>query len=802
MAVNQCKATISYPPNGLPVLLYGPTGTGKSLMAQLMYEYGVNHKLIESNKKFIIVNCSEYANNPELLLANLFGHKKGAYTGADKDNKGLIKLAEDGVLFLDEVHCLKAECQEKLFLFMDKGIYHMVGDNEHWYESNIRLIFATTENPEECLLKTLLRRIPIIVKIPSLEDRGVHERAQLIYYILKKEEKRVDRSIWISNIVYNFLLSTNFVGNIGDLKNSIQASCANSFLKSNIDEKVIKIYAYDLPENIMNLSNIKKNIINSDNQSTMISIFDLKKYSSNKREQVKLNNEIMDKYNLLVNNKISYDNFLEKCFSALNKYYDYIVFDKRTVNSAKMDFIQGIIQNIFDMISSKYGFNVSNNDIIAISSYINDYTRHNYELRNYYDNYAKEAKGLNEFVTKYLNREYLIALEIAENIKANMDINLDLIITSILALNLKMINKMVDINKRIGIIIAHGYSTASSIADSANKLLGQYVFDAIDMPANVNTQTVIDKLNDYLSKRGNYEELVLLVDMGSLEEIYKNIIMQKNSNIGIMNNITTKIALEIGNEIINNKSLEEIFENVKKNSEINYKIINNRLKEKVILCSCASGMGTAEKLKQIFLDSLPKNIPIKVLTYDYSSLIERRLDDNFFVNYDILFIVGTLNPNIEEVKFIPIENLIISEAFDELNEYFKQYISEKEMMAFKRKILKNFSLSNIINNLTILNPNKLLEHVAKAIDKLQDMLGIEFTNNTCFCLYVHICCLVERLVIGKTMDEYTTDISEMEGAKLEFINNVKNAFSVVEKYYRVEIPIEEIGYIYEYVSNN
>ncbi|MCB7254118.1 sigma-54 factor interaction domain-containing protein, partial [Longicatena sp. 210702-DFI.1.199] len=79
--------------------------------------------LIAEDRKFLIVNCSEYANNPELLTANLFGHKKGAFTGADRDNPGLIKLAEDGVLFLDEVHCLKAECQEKLFLFMDKGIY-------------------------------------------------------------------------------------------------------------------------------------------------------------------------------------------------------------------------------------------------------------------------------------------------------------------------------------------------------------------------------------------------------------------------------------------------------------------------------------------------------------------------------------------------------------------------------------------------------------------------------------------------------------------------------------------------------
>lgn len=102
--VNQCKATISYPPSGLPLLLYGPTGTGKSFLAQLMYEYAINQGLIAEDRNFLIVNCSEYANNPELLTANLFGHKKGAFTGADRDNPGLIKLAEGGVLFLDEVH--------------------------------------------------------------------------------------------------------------------------------------------------------------------------------------------------------------------------------------------------------------------------------------------------------------------------------------------------------------------------------------------------------------------------------------------------------------------------------------------------------------------------------------------------------------------------------------------------------------------------------------------------------------------------------------------------------------------------
>ena len=81
-----------------------------------------------SNSRFVSVNCSEYANNPELLTSNLFGHVKGAYTSAEEDQDGFISLANGGVLFLDEVHCLKAECQEKLFQFMDKGIYHKVAN--------------------------------------------------------------------------------------------------------------------------------------------------------------------------------------------------------------------------------------------------------------------------------------------------------------------------------------------------------------------------------------------------------------------------------------------------------------------------------------------------------------------------------------------------------------------------------------------------------------------------------------------------------------------------------------------------
>ena len=102
--IKQCRATIAYPPDGLPLMLYGPTGTGKSLIARLAYEYAGNNGLLSEHGKFMAVNCSEYANNPELLTANLFGYVKGAFTGADQNKAGLIELANGGVLFLSLIH--------------------------------------------------------------------------------------------------------------------------------------------------------------------------------------------------------------------------------------------------------------------------------------------------------------------------------------------------------------------------------------------------------------------------------------------------------------------------------------------------------------------------------------------------------------------------------------------------------------------------------------------------------------------------------------------------------------------------
>lgn len=80
-----------------------------------MYDYALEIKAISETAPFIIFNCADYAENPQLLLSQLFGHVKGAYTGAAVLKKGLVEKADGGILFLDEVHRLPPEGQELLY---------------------------------------------------------------------------------------------------------------------------------------------------------------------------------------------------------------------------------------------------------------------------------------------------------------------------------------------------------------------------------------------------------------------------------------------------------------------------------------------------------------------------------------------------------------------------------------------------------------------------------------------------------------------------------------------------------------
>lgn len=264
--IEQGKSAILYPPNGLHMLLTGSTGVGKTLFAKLLHKMGIECGRFNCQTPFVMFNCADYSNNPQLLMSQLFGHVKGAYTGADKDKVGLIEKADNGILFLDEIHRLPQEGQEMLFSILDDGHFRRLGESESERNVRVLIIGATTEDVGEVLLETYIRRIPVVIKFPNLKDRPLEERESLVKFFFWEESKKIKNEIIVTKEILSIFMLYSCPGNIGQLKSDIQLVCANAYLRYitkqtdeiKVDRRVLtakmkiahqNIYAYLAEEN-------------------------------------------------------------------------------------------------------------------------------------------------------------------------------------------------------------------------------------------------------------------------------------------------------------------------------------------------------------------------------------------------------------------------------------------------------------------------------------------------------------------------------------------------------------------------
>lgn len=248
--VEQAKAAILYPPDGLHTLIVGQTGVGKTLFAHLMFSYGkVMHRFAE-DAPFVTFNCADYYNNPQLLISHVFGHIKGAFTGADSSRAGLVEEADGGVLFLDEIHRLPPEGQEMIFYFMDTGSFNRLGETTRSRHAKVLIIGATTEDPDSALTKTFVRRIPNIITIRPLAERTLEEKLDILKLLFMDEAQRVKKPIRISVESVKALIGSIGGGNVGQLKSNIKLLCAQAFLNGIDNPNYIEVDFKMLPPNV------------------------------------------------------------------------------------------------------------------------------------------------------------------------------------------------------------------------------------------------------------------------------------------------------------------------------------------------------------------------------------------------------------------------------------------------------------------------------------------------------------------------------------------------------------------------
>src|SRR4029450_13749457 len=207
-------------PTDSTVLITGETGTGKELVARAIHKR--SHR---SARPFVSVNCA--AIPPSLIASELFGHEKGAFTGAQQRRLGRFELAEGGTIFLDEIGELPAEAQVALLRVLQEREFERVGDC-HPISTDVRVIAPTNRNLQPAIAAGTFRLDPFYrlsifpIEVPPLRER-IEDIPMLLEYFIKRYASRAGKNIKnLDKRTLELFQSYDWRGNVRELQNAIE----------------------------------------------------------------------------------------------------------------------------------------------------------------------------------------------------------------------------------------------------------------------------------------------------------------------------------------------------------------------------------------------------------------------------------------------------------------------------------------------------------------------------------------------------------------------------------------------------
>jgi two-component system response regulator HydG len=216
-----------------PVIVFGESGTGKELVARAIHSMGTRKR-----KPFVTVNCA--ALSESLLESELFGHVKGAYTGAYRSREGRFESAQGGDIFLDEIGDLPLSTQVKLLRVLEEKVIERVGDNKP-IRVDVRIISATNKDLKALVDKGTFRddlyfRINVIpIRLPPLRERR-EDIPLLADAFFKRAQLKSSKSIrGVSNEAMSLLMSYDWPGNVRELRSALEyafVTCHGSLIQS------------------------------------------------------------------------------------------------------------------------------------------------------------------------------------------------------------------------------------------------------------------------------------------------------------------------------------------------------------------------------------------------------------------------------------------------------------------------------------------------------------------------------------------------------------------------------------------
>lgn len=807
--VQQAKAAILYPPRGLHTIIVGPSGAGKTMFAELMHKFAIESKTFDVSAPFEVFNCADYANNPQLLLAHLFGCKKGAFTGADKDRQGLVAKADGGILFLDEVHRLPPDGQEMLFYLIDKNLYTPLGEEIN-KKSELLIICATTENIDESLLNTFTRRIPMNIRIPSLAERTLEERFEMVCEFFKIEATRIKKEISVSTNTIRQLLLYECPANIGQLKSDVQLGCANAFLNSVSSRlKNVAVHCTDFNSNVNQGLFIYKE--HSKKTDKLIKDGEVLYFTSKGKENFRSNDEYSVNYSFYKNieervqelqRRGTEDSEIKTIMEMeIENYFKYYIRNfEQGINKEELSKIvdeeiislvdiflkkaEKVLQKIF-RVKIFYGLCLHLSS--SISRLKNNKNIINYNLLNIKKDYPKEFE-ISKEIASIIEKKYNVTIPEDEIGFITMFLTVD-----------EMENENLE-DKPIIVIAMHGRTTASSMTDVVNKLVKANNVYAYDMALDISSEVAYEKLKDFIIKKNQGAGVMLLVDMGSLN-IYGELI-SKDTGIDIrtLDMVSTLMAIECSRRAVIEVDIDVIYETIKhdifKYSSTELTVSDSFIPKdnNIIITLCTTGEGSAIKLKQFIeskINTVDYNVKVFAMAWNNKQHMYNVIGD-LSKQKNILAIVGTINPKIYGIPFISTYEVFMDKDCSKVKHILEMNTKDSKNTQIPAGYVTFIeSLQNDIHNVDL---SKFEELYSKFIYMINKNMNVNIEYEVSVGLMVHMICNISKMIAKERIPVCSSKEILKEKFKCEF-NFIKEGLLNIEDFYGIRFNDDGIAFI-------
>ncbi|MDH6365072.1 transcriptional regulator with AAA-type ATPase domain/transcriptional regulatory protein LevR [Enterococcus sp. PF1-24] len=789
-ALEQAKAAVLYPPQRMHILLSGETGVGKSMFAELIYRFSKEQQRIQENSKLITFNCADYASNPQLILGQLFGVVEGAYTGA-LARRGLVEEADGGILFLDEVHRLQPEAQEMLFTFIDKKVFRRLGESEFNRSGDVQIICATTEEIDSSLLQTFIRRIPMKIYLPSLQERDLQERLKLISHFFDEEARNLARNIKVSRNSLRALLSYPCRNNIGQLKTDVQLLCAQSYARLvSSKQEFLTITSYDLPEYI------KEGLYSADKRMELWKLTPSQtsrfiEFQKDQDSQLTMaENEISDIYQL-IDHKMTDMEKIGLNTPATMEVVDMTIQDffqsLKKNNEENQDSIANLVGSEILITAKRFLQATAISVDETTDEMVSGLAIHLYNLVQRIKSGQRIINPRLGEIKKHHAQYFAAVKQHSQIIEEDLAIALPEDELAFLTLFLVPQITSQDNNKVKVLVVAHGETTASSMAAVANDLLDNQSVAAFNMPLTCQPKSILLEVEAYL-RQIKQQNVLILTDMGSLSNFAEELSKRLKYNVQCLDLVSTLHVLEASRKARLGYSLTEIINDLRKITHLDQQQLSFSAPEKAgktfIVTACTTGTGSAKMIKEL----LQKQLNLYQNAVEIQAL-QITNEENLAEELRLLKDQGEVLCSVSNFKIADLHcpNFSISQAFDSQSLAQIQQLVDFDYTA-------NLVIENVAEMIGTLDGRLLLEnlkHWLIALEReLAELIPVEIKVG----LLCHLAGVIDHLRKEKNNLAMEKIICQSAAEKL-----VYHELRSLEAIYGVQFSQENLQHICAYI---